>query len=95
MATRNPSLTVTAPWVALASVVTVIVGWGTELRIPLALVATACVLFCLYAHIKQRGWDGASPPAVATIGLLGLVVVAFLALSAALIWIGVTRGLHD
>jgi hypothetical protein len=95
MATRNPSLTVAAPWIALASVVTVIFGWGTELRIPLALFATACVLFWLYAHIRQHGWGGASPPAVATIGLAGLAVAAFLALASALIWIGVTRGFHD
>ena len=83
------------PWVALVCVGAMVLGWNTGARLLLIALAAGSVLFWLQAHVRQRGWEGASPVAVATIGIGVFVAMLLMASTVALLWIGVTRGLHD
>ena len=95
MAIDNPSLSTAAPWLAIACIAAAALGWSTEYRLLLCIVASASLLFWLQAHIRQRGWEMVSPLVAATLGFIGLAILVLLVLFGVVTWVGVTRGLHD
>jgi len=95
MAAGNPLLASAAPLIAIACIATAVLGWSTGYRLPLVIVAAASVLLWLRTHIRKRGWGEVSPLVAALLGFAALAIGVLLVLSAAVLWIGMTRGLHD